>query len=541
MKNLSKQMLGRLRRGVTTLCTCMTIRRRDGKVLTFTDHDQPVDVAGTLFLPYHSFSRTSVSSTLELDVDGLELIGILNSTAVSREDIAAGDFDGADVEVFVVDYEMPEIGKVILRIGTIGEIVANEDGTFEAEVRGLSQVYTFRIGESYTPECRANLGDRRCKVPIEPPRWRPGTAYRRGDAVKGIVNPASNYENLGFTNGSFEDSDVNEPLRSIPGWKTYGSVNGRWEPRTTLDDLNGAISGSYFIAHRNPSGDSADLGLTQTLYFQGQGVDQTAIDTGLSRLTSSVWMGCTNRDAKGRFRVSAIINGVADAVIYDSGVKVGPVDQWFVENGCKDVIIPMGTIGLKFDIYATKKANDETGMCFDFVQAAVNYPNGNYGGNDQFGDVVFRAQSSGTTGATEPDFSNLIGSEVNDNGIVWAAQQAWTRTATVEAPAVDNRSFLAEGITQPPGYYDGGLLTWETGSNAGHSQEVKSWKGGSVVFFQRPYHAMRSGDRYTIRPGCDKRRTTCVEKFSNILNFRGEPDVPGQDEYYKTPNATAEA
>jgi hypothetical protein len=41
-------------------------------------------------------------------------------------------------------------------------------------------------------------------------------------------------------------------------------------------------------------------------------------------------------------------------------------------------------------------------------------------------------------------------------------------------------------------------------------------------------------------PGCDKTRATCVAKFSNILNFRGEPDVPGQDKYYTGPNAPAQ-
>jgi uncharacterized phage protein (TIGR02218 family) len=35
------------------------------------------------------------------------------------------------------------------------------------------------------------------------------------------------------------------------------------------------------------------------------------------------------------------------------------------------------------------------------------------------------------------------------------------------------------------------------------------------------------GDTYTIREGCDKNFSTCKNKFSNHLNFRGEPHIPG--------------
>jgi uncharacterized phage protein (TIGR02218 family) len=37
------------------------------------------------------------------------------------------------------------------------------------------------------------------------------------------------------------------------------------------------------------------------------------------------------------------------------------------------------------------------------------------------------------------------------------------------------------------------------------------------------------GDRVRLEPGCDKRLETCREKFDNLLNFRGFPDIPGED------------
>ena len=37
------------------------------------------------------------------------------------------------------------------------------------------------------------------------------------------------------------------------------------------------------------------------------------------------------------------------------------------------------------------------------------------------------------------------------------------------------------------------------------------------------------GDRVRLEVGCDKRLQTCRDRFDNILNFRGFPDIPGED------------
>ena len=40
---------------------------------------------------------------------------------------------------------------------------------------------------------------------------------------------------------------------------------------------------------------------------------------------------------------------------------------------------------------------------------------------------------------------------------------------------------------------------------------------------------VRPGDMVRIEAGCDKRADTCRLKFQNFLNFRGFPDIPGED------------
>jgi uncharacterized phage protein (TIGR02218 family) len=49
-----------------------------------------------------------------------------------------------------------------------------------------------------------------------------------------------------------------------------------------------------------------------------------------------------------------------------------------------------------------------------------------------------------------------------------------------------------------------------------------------------PY-ALTVGDAYSLQPGCDKLLATCKVKFNNVLNFRGEPHVPGTDRLFRGP------
>lgn len=540
MKNISADLRARIRLGVTTLCTCISIRRRDGAAYFLTDHDEPVNIGGAVHQPLNSFSRTSVASSSDLEVDSMELHGILNSEAVARIDVASGLFDFAEVSVFMVDYENPLFGQADLRTGWMGEVTMSEDGTFTAEVRGLTQVLTYRIGEGYAPECRANLGDKRCKLPLLPARWQMTTPYKAGFAVLGKINAATNFENLSFANASF-DADAGQAPKADPtGWTSLSDTYGEWAFTSTANGVAGPKSGSVFVYHTNRAGQQSSFRtMSQTLSLVAQGVDMNGIASGLCRLTAGLWAVCLSNVGTASLEVFARDAAGVETGLFSSGVRKNAEDVWFrleVEN----ILIPAGTTHLTFRVGASKKKEHTFGVGFDLISGVINYPNGTFGSADQYGDVCFVAQNSGISGAIEPAFSNALGSLTQDDTVSWKAVKSWSLVKTVRAPASDNRSFVPEALVAPVGYYDGGLITWETGKNAGRSQEIKTWKAGRLTLFQRPYYSMQPGDRYALRPGCDKRRVTCNETFDNVLNFRGEPDVPGQDEYYKTPNAQSE-
>ena len=75
----------------------------------------------------------------------------------------AGLYDHAEISVFQVNYTDTGQGVIPLREGWLGEVTFN-DGRFVAEIRGLTQRLSQRVGELYSPSCRADLGDTRCKV-----------------------------------------------------------------------------------------------------------------------------------------------------------------------------------------------------------------------------------------------------------------------------------------------------------------------------------------------------------------------------------------
>ena len=163
MKTLPSTLSTHLQLDVTTLATCWKLTRRDGAVMGFTDHDRDLIVSGQSYVAATGFTPTAIAGSAGLAVDNLDVEGMLDSAAISEEDIHAGKYDHAEIEVFMVNYAAPADGILPLRTGWLGE-VRYTSGKFVAEVRGLTQRLQQRVGELYSPGCRADFGDSRCKI-----------------------------------------------------------------------------------------------------------------------------------------------------------------------------------------------------------------------------------------------------------------------------------------------------------------------------------------------------------------------------------------
>lgn len=184
MKTVSPALAAHLAGEVTTLATCWRVQRTDGAIYGFTDHDRDLVVAGVTYVSSSGYARAAISSRADLSVDDTELAGILDSALITENDLRAGLWDGAEVRIFVVNWADLSQGILRLRRGRMGEVISGDDGGFRAELRGLAQALQQQVGEMYSAECRADLGDARCRVPLRPGLVARGTAYGVGAFVR---------------------------------------------------------------------------------------------------------------------------------------------------------------------------------------------------------------------------------------------------------------------------------------------------------------------------------------------------------------------
>ncbi len=166
MKTTSAALAAHIAAEVTTLATCWRVTRSDGAEFFFTDHDRDLVFDGQVYKASTGYSRTAITNDASMAVDNLDVDGVFDSEAITEADIRAGLFDHAEVRVFLVNWADLSMGAMKMRRGWFGEVILTEQGMFRTELRGMTQALQQRIGEVYSPECRADLGDHRCKVDL---------------------------------------------------------------------------------------------------------------------------------------------------------------------------------------------------------------------------------------------------------------------------------------------------------------------------------------------------------------------------------------
>lgn len=168
MKARSSELAAHMALSTRTIARCWRIERRDGYVLTVNSSDINFTFSGELYEARGGVNPTAISQNANASVQNSEMSGFMDSAGgVIETEIYAGLWDGAFVTIFEVNYNDLTMGRMILQTGTIGNVQAGRM-TFNAEVRGLAQALQQTVGEVYTKNCMANLGDARCKVPLGP-------------------------------------------------------------------------------------------------------------------------------------------------------------------------------------------------------------------------------------------------------------------------------------------------------------------------------------------------------------------------------------
>lgn len=164
-------------------------------------------------------------------------------------------------------------------------------------------------------------------------------------------------------------------------------------------------------------------------------------------------------------------------------------------------------------------------------------------GEARRGELAFSAELRGLQAALNRPvgrvFSRFCDADVGDARCGADLSDPAFRGEGVVVSVIDATTFTASGLGAfADGLFSSGVLTWDAGGAA----DVAAHYAGAAATIEllAPWPApIAAGDALVITAGCDKRLETCRDKFSNTLNFRGFPFMPGDDAVQAGPVAGA--
>jgi uncharacterized phage protein (TIGR02218 family) len=200
VKAFSPALSVHLQSGATTLAWCWKLTRRDGAVSGFTDHDRDIAFDGVTFEAATGLNAGDIAESVGLSVDNLEVTGALTAVSLTEDDLAAGRYDDARVEIHRVNWSAPD-ERALIRSGSLGE-VKRSGAAFAAEVRGLAHYLQQPRGRLLQMTCDADFGDARCGVNLDDPAFRGAAIIADAPSARRfVVTGLDAYANDFFSRG----------------------------------------------------------------------------------------------------------------------------------------------------------------------------------------------------------------------------------------------------------------------------------------------------------------------------------------------------
>lgn len=162
-RNISTALLDYLTSG-SAIAMLVRVDRTDGVSLGFTSWDDYVIYNSLTYYPTVSLSTSAVKSNSDMTTDQLDVIGAIDSTLITEEDLDAGRYDLAVVTVMRCNPLDMAAGVVTDLYGYMGELTFGE-GNVTAAVNSIGVKCNQEFGDVISPTCRVQqLGDFQCKV-----------------------------------------------------------------------------------------------------------------------------------------------------------------------------------------------------------------------------------------------------------------------------------------------------------------------------------------------------------------------------------------
>lgn len=221
---------------------CWRVTRLDGAVLRFTDHDVDLDVwfdpddmtSAETFTAAYGGNPSATAQTADLADQTLTFVAALKaSTGIIDTDVLAKRYHDARVDAYLVDWLFPWFGPM----RTMRWRVASLDLTGDRvtmTLHGPEYALAQPIGLSVTRNCRANLGDGRCKFDLvnggAPQNGAPDPALNGQQYVfggVGIVAVGTDKRaelTVNITDGQILGADVQGMTGDKDNWFKFGKI-----------------------------------------------------------------------------------------------------------------------------------------------------------------------------------------------------------------------------------------------------------------------------------------------------------------------------
>lgn len=173
---------------LTSLAFCWTLQRADGAGLALTSGDRDLSFEGMVYRASPGATPASIGRSVGLEPDSVEIAGALTADALSESDLALGRWTGSSVRLVAVDWEAPDAGQIELFSGELGAAVTEDDG-YSAELHGTAAKLARPVCPRTSPECRAALGDKNCRVDLAGRTLRATVVSAQGNVLQ-LDSPA---------------------------------------------------------------------------------------------------------------------------------------------------------------------------------------------------------------------------------------------------------------------------------------------------------------------------------------------------------------
>lgn len=137
-----------------TICNIVKITLQDGTIYGYTDFDSNLVVGGVTYIPSPGLQKVRMTLTPNSEVSNQELASAW--VDAPEEDLLAGKFDSANIDVSWVSWKNPGYGQFVIFSGKLGEISWSDVG-FKADIFSNMKDLEQNIGEVFTANCRHTL------------------------------------------------------------------------------------------------------------------------------------------------------------------------------------------------------------------------------------------------------------------------------------------------------------------------------------------------------------------------------------------------